>query len=209
MKGEAMQNIDKKETTSTPRRRILWISLGAVVVLAASVGLWLGLRNYGRPKPSRHAAVANMADTSSPADDDSTDSTVPDAGVQVDLGPDDLKKAQIQTVSVDTKETSSTLRVPGIVNANEYHDVHVTPLVGGVIRQVPVALGDHVRRGQPMAVIFSSDLADAETGYLAMSAALEADHKKLERTQIQHKSGKFQPQPMAQQPQRSEQKSRH
>jgi RND family efflux transporter MFP subunit len=34
-----------------------------------------------------------------------------------------------------------------------------------------------------MAVIFSSDLADAETEYLAMSAALEADHKKLLRTQ--------------------------
>jgi hypothetical protein len=35
-----------------------------------------------------------------------------------------------------------------------------------------------------MAVIFSSDLADAETGYLAMLAALVADHKKLARTQI-------------------------
>jgi cobalt-zinc-cadmium efflux system membrane fusion protein len=183
MKGEVMQNIDKKETTSTPRRRILWISLGAVVVLAASVGLWLGLRNTGKPKPSRHVLVANMADTSSPADDDSTDSTEPDAGVQVDLGPDDLKKAQIQTVHVDIQETASTLRVPGVVSADEYHEVHVTPLVGGVIRQVPVALGDHVRRGQPMAVIFSSDLADAETGYLAMLAELEADHKKLERTQ--------------------------
>jgi outer membrane protein, heavy metal efflux system len=31
-------------------------------------------------------------------------------------------------------------------------------------------------------IIFSSDLADAETTYLAMSAALEADHKKLQRT---------------------------
>src|SRR3984893_8364352 len=55
--------------------------------------------------------------------------------------------------------------------------------VGGVIRQVPVALGDHVRRGLPMAVVFSSDLADAETGYLAMLAELGADHKKLERTE--------------------------
>ena len=31
MKGEAMQNIDKKETTSTPRRRMMWIGLGAAV----------------------------------------------------------------------------------------------------------------------------------------------------------------------------------
>jgi cobalt-zinc-cadmium efflux system membrane fusion protein len=81
------------------------------------------------------------------------------------------------------RETSGTLRVPGIVNPDEYREVHVTPLVGGVIKQVPVVLGDRVRRGQPLAVIFSSDLADAETGYLAMLAELEADHKKLERTQ--------------------------
>jgi membrane fusion protein, heavy metal efflux system len=103
--------------------------------------------------------------------------------LQVDLGPDDLKKAQIQTVHVDMRRKGSTLRVPGVVNPDEYKAVHVTPLVGGVIRQVPMVLGDHVRRGEPMAAVFSSDLADAETGYLAMLAELEADHKKLERTE--------------------------
>jgi RND family efflux transporter MFP subunit len=183
MKGEAMQNIDKTETIATPRRRTMWIGLGVVIVLAASVGLWFGLRNSSRPKPRQHAPMASMADMPSPASDDSTDSTTPDAALQVDLGPDDLKKAQIQTVHVDIRETGSTLRVPGVVNPDEYKEVHVTPLVGGVTRQVPVVLGDHVRRGQPMAVVFSSDLADAETGYLAMLAELEADHKKLERTE--------------------------
>jgi membrane fusion protein, heavy metal efflux system len=103
--------------------------------------------------------------------------------LQVDLGPDDLKKAQIQTVHVDMRETATTLRVPGVVYPDEYKEVHITPLVGGIIRQVPVVLGDHVRRGQSMAVVFSSDLADAETGYLAMLAELGADHKKLERTE--------------------------
>jgi RND family efflux transporter MFP subunit len=183
MKGEAMQNIDKTETIATPRRRTMWIGLGVVIVLAASVGLWFGLRNSSRPKPRQHPPMASMADMPSPASDDSTDSTTPDAALQVDLGPDDLKKAQIQTVHVDMRETGSTLRVPGVVNPDEYKEVHVTPLVGGVIRQVPVVLGDHVRRGQPMAVVFSSDLADAETGYLAMLAELGADHKKLERTE--------------------------
>jgi RND family efflux transporter MFP subunit len=127
--------------------------------------------------------MSSMADMPSPSNNDSTDSTAANADLQVELGPDDLKKAQVQTVHVDMKGSSGTLRVPGIVNPDEYREVHVTPLVGGVIRQVPVVLGDHVRRGQPIAVIFSSDLADAETGYLVMSAELEADHKKLERTQ--------------------------
>jgi RND family efflux transporter MFP subunit len=183
MKGEDMFNTDKKETTAIPRRRAMWIGIGVVIVLAASVGLWFGLRNSVRPKLRQHAPMASMADMPSPASDDSTDSTTPDTALQVDLGPDDVKKAQIQTVHVDMRETAGTLRVPGVVNPDEYKEVHVTPLVGGVIRQVPVVLGDHVRRGQPMAVIFSTDLADAETEYLAMMAALEADHKKLLRTQ--------------------------
>ena len=118
MKGETMQNIDKTETTATPRRRTMWIGLGVVIVLAASVGLWFGLRNSSRPKPRQHPPMASMADMPSPANDDSVDSTTPDAALQVDLGPDDLKKAQIQTVHVDMRETGSTLRVPGACHAS-------------------------------------------------------------------------------------------
>ncbi len=178
-----MQITDKNLATSTPRRRMMWIGLGAFIVLAISAGLWFGTQHSTRPKPRQHAPMSSMADMPSPSNNDSTDSTAANADLQVELGPDDLKKAQVQSVHVDMKESPGTLRVPGIVNPDEYREVHVTPLVGGVIRQVPVVLGDHVRRGQPMAVIFSSDLADAETGYLVMSAELEADHKKLERTQ--------------------------
>src|SRR5258708_7607353 len=189
MKGEDMLNTYKKDTTSTPRRRVMWIGFGGVTVIAVVVGLWFGTQHSQRPKQSNHAPMSSMADMPSPSNDDSADSTAANTDLQVELGPDDLKKARLHTVHVDMKETSSTLRVPGIVSPDEYREVHVTPLVGGVIRQVPVVLGDHVRRGQPMAVIFSSDLADAETGYLAMSAALEADHKKLERTQKLMKLG--------------------
>src|SRR5258707_7513911 len=183
MKGETMQITETKETPPAPRRRVMWIGLGAVTVLAIAFGLWFGTQQGSRPKPRQPAPTSSMADMPSAPNDNSTDSTAANADLQVELGPDDLKKAQVQSVHVDMKESPGTLRVPGIVNPDEYREVHVTPLVGGVIRQVPVVLGDHVRRGQPMAVIFSSDLADAETGYLARSAQLEADRKKLERTQ--------------------------
>ena len=176
-----MQNTEKKETSSTPRRRIMWLGLGTITALAVATGIWLSTQHTVKPKARQHAPMASMADM--PSSDDSTESTPANTELQVELGPDDLKKAQLQTVHVDMGETASTLRVPGIVNPDEYQEVHVTPLVGGIIKQVPVVLGDHVRRGQTLAVIFSSDLADAETGYLAMLAELEADHKKLERTQ--------------------------
>jgi RND family efflux transporter MFP subunit len=40
-----------------------------------------------------------------------------------------------------------------------------------------------VSRGAPLATIFSAELADAQTKFLSMVAMLEADHRKLERTQ--------------------------
>ena len=184
MKGEAMQNIENT-TASTSRRRRLWIGLGLIVVLAVGAGIWFSTQQAAKPTKKQHAPMAGMADMKDMPgmSDDSSDSSASSWGIQVDLGPDDLKKAQVQTVHLDMRETASTLRVPGNVNPDEYKEVHVTPLVGGVIRQVPVVLGDHVKRGQTLAVVFSSELAMAESEYLAMMAELEADHKKLERTQ--------------------------
>jgi len=178
-----MLSRETKETTAALRRRGMWIGFGAVTAVAIAVGVWFATQHGSHPKPRQHAPMSSMADMPSAANDDSADSTAADTDLQVELGPDDLKKAQVQTVHVDVKKTSSTLRVPGIVNPDEYREVHVTSLVGGVIKQVPVVLGDHVKRGQPLAVVFSSELAEAETQYLSHLAELEADHKKLVRTQ--------------------------
>jgi membrane fusion protein, heavy metal efflux system len=55
--------------------------------------------------------------------------------------------------------------------------------VGGVVTQVTAELGQTVKRGQALAQLFSRDLAEAQTAYLSTSAELEAEHKKLVRTQ--------------------------
>src|SRR6266852_8657609 len=188
MKGEAMEKTDMKETTP-PHRRVMWIGFGAVTVVAIAFRLRFATHHGRRRKSRQHAAMSSLADMSTPPNDNSMESAAANADLQVELGPDDLKKAQVQTVHVDVRKTASTLRVPGIVNPDEYREVHVTSLVGGVIRQVPVVLGDHVKRGQPLAVVFSSELAEAETQYLAHLAELEADHKKLVRTQTLVKLG--------------------
>src|SRR5207248_7322170 len=44
-------------------------------------------------------------------------------------------------------------------------------------------LGSLVSRGQPLAVVFSAELAEAQMKYLSMRAMLEADHQKLVRTE--------------------------
>jgi len=177
-----MQNIENTKVPSSTRR-LKWITFGSILVLAVGAGIWFSTQLATKPKAKLHAPVSATADVSSSTSGDSADSSTTSSGLQVDLGPDDLKKAQVRTVRLEMEQIASTLRVPGIVKSDQYKEVHVTPLIGGVIRQVPVVLGDRVRRGQTLAVVFSSELATAESEYLAMLAELEADHKKLQRTQ--------------------------
>jgi RND family efflux transporter MFP subunit len=106
-----------------------------------------------------------------------------DADVEIVLAPEAVARAGIKTAPVTVGSTTMEVVVPGSVVANSYREVKVAPVAAGVVTKVNVELGASVRRGQPLATIFSTDLADAQTRYLSMTAMLEADHKKLERTQ--------------------------
>src|SRR5712691_7705378 len=76
----------------------------------------------------------------------------------------------------------TSVTVPGNVMPNAYKEVKVTPITAGLVTRVHVELGAVVRRGAPLVTVFSAELADYQTKYMSMSAMLEADHKKLERT---------------------------
>jgi cobalt-zinc-cadmium efflux system membrane fusion protein len=159
------------------------IALAALVLGLLVAGVWFVAKRSLKPAPAPSDSMASMGAMAMPAASSPTKGSAGSTELQIDLAPDDLKKAQIHTVRVANGVTAAKLRVPGIVKANEYREVHVTPLVGGVVKEVPVVLGDHVKRGQPLAIIFSSELAEAETQYVSYLAELEAEHKKLERTQ--------------------------
>ncbi len=178
-----MQTIETHEVVSRRQpwfRRIGYAAILATLVLA---GLWLGTRHRDVAKPAQQDTMSSMSGMASPVSAPSADASGTSAELQIDLATDDLKKAQIRTARVTKGVTAAKLRVPGIVKPNEYREVHVTSLVGGIVKQVPVVLGDHVKRGQPLAVIFSGELAEAETQYVSYLAELEAEHKKLVRTQ--------------------------
>jgi len=170
------------ETQGHRRRWIVLAGSGAIVAILALAGFWF-MRHAVGTKPVSRAPASSPGGSKAQAVVRAEDATVPSTDPEINLTADDLKKAQIHTARVLRRATETTLRVPGIVKAGEYREVHVTPIADGIVRQVPVVLGDHVRSGQPLAVIFSSELAEAETQYLAYMAELEAEHKKLQRTQ--------------------------
>jgi len=101
---------------------------------------------------------------------------------EVVLTPEALARAGIKTAPVSTIAGGPIATVPGSVTANAYREVKVTPIAPGIVTKVHADLGTIVKRGAPLLTLFSADLADSQTKYLSMSAALEADHKKLERT---------------------------
>jgi cobalt-zinc-cadmium efflux system membrane fusion protein len=178
-----MQTIDTRNTGSDKRPWFKWLTFAALVVVFVVAGFYFAGRRFTKTTPPPQDSMAAMGGMTPPASVSSSAAPSGSADLQIELATDDLKKAQIRTARVMNGVTAVKLRVPGIVKANEYREVHVTPLVGGVVKEVPVVLGDHVKRGQPLAIIFSSELAEAETQYVSYLAELDAEHKKLERTE--------------------------
>jgi cobalt-zinc-cadmium efflux system membrane fusion protein len=157
-----------------------------LVALGVAAGIWGERRNAGggsaNPAPQKASppqggpAMLGMSSAPAAAPD-------PAGDVEVLLPAEALAKVGINTSTIAAVAASASVQVSGSVMPNAYREVKVTPIVGGIVTKVPVGLGDSVRRGDPVVVLFSAELADAQTKYLSMAAMLEADHRKLERTQ--------------------------
>lgn len=153
------------------------IALVALVGLAAAGGFVWGERRAGRlaaenPRPPQAAPPATSA---SPRGSEEP--------VEVSLTPDAMGRAGIKTAAVRRQAITASITVPGTVAPNAYRETKAAALVGGIARTVDVELGTSVSRGQPLAILVSTDLADAQMKYLSARAMLAADHQKLIRTE--------------------------
>jgi membrane fusion protein, heavy metal efflux system len=79
---------------------------------------------------------------------------------------------ELTVLAVPAQPQSPIVTAPALVESHPLRTVTVLPAGGGRVRAVKVVLGDHVRRGQVLAVIDSPDLAQAyEDNDKAASAA--------------------------------------
>lgn len=165
-----------RKTRKTDRVRSVLINgiLGLVLAAAGAAAMWL----YQRPGANHKAA-------SLPAPFSPTSAEVPTepSEIEVTLPTDALERVHLKTAEVSERPLAVSVRVPGVVQSNGYREVHVTPLVGGVVTKAFGELGQWVKRGQPLARVFSSELAEAQTHFLTMRAELDAEHKRLKRTE--------------------------
>jgi len=161
-------------------RKHLAQGIGAIVMIV--VGVVAGATWTERHSRRQPTGVAGTSAGSTGVQADRGEAKS-DEAVEVSLTPEAVERAGIKTAAARRAAVSASVTIPGTIMSNAYRDTKVNALVGGVVRQVTVELGTAVTRGQPLSVIFSAELADAQMKYLAMQAMLNADHQKLERTQ--------------------------
>jgi RND family efflux transporter MFP subunit len=178
--------------SSESRVSVRWpvLVVAAVVLLAVGAGAaYVGLRSRPlgqsssdeQPRTPGAGVPAAVPTAEPPASSPLASAPLPD--VVVTLSQEAVKRAGITTTAVSAGTTSTGVRAPGVVEANAYKQVVVTPVVSGRITRVTADLGQPVQRGQMLAQIFSPELADAQTRYISARADLEAHEQELARTE--------------------------
>jgi RND family efflux transporter MFP subunit len=99
------------------------------------------------------------------------------------LSKEGVDRAGIVVSRVTGSTTGGRLRLPAVVEPNAYRTVVVTPIVGGRVTSVSAQLGQQVRRGQSLAQVYSPELAETQSRYLASRAELDAHERELRRTE--------------------------
>jgi cobalt-zinc-cadmium efflux system membrane fusion protein len=96
------------------------------------------------------------------------------------------KKAVIEEVKL--QPVSDAITLSGKISANEDKLIKVYPVVGGVVEEMKVQLGDHVSRGQTLAVIRSGEIADYQGQLSNAQSSVKIAEKNLTAAKEMFKS---------------------
>jgi RND family efflux transporter MFP subunit len=155
--------------------RIAGLFAAAAVGVGAVTMYW-----WMRPRPSTGSTPVAESGTTAQPSSAMVESTAP---ATVMLSEDAIRRAGVASTSVEQATGIARLRLPAVVEPNRYAEVVVTPIANGRVTRVGVELGDQVTEGQPLAEIFSSELAEVQARYLTMSSEFDAAHERLRRTE--------------------------
>lgn len=81
------------------------------------------------------------------------------------LNPAQMTLADIQVEALAARPVDYQLYAPGEILSNGYTSYRVSPRVASVVLRRHVALGDHVKQGQPLVTLFSESLAQVQADY--------------------------------------------
>jgi cobalt-zinc-cadmium efflux system membrane fusion protein len=98
-------------------------------------------------------------------------------------------RARLAVEPAPTQEKSTAVVTPGIVESDPARTVAILPPGAGRVKEVKVTLGDHVQRGQVLALIDSPDLAQAYDDNDKAAAAAALASRFLNYQDAQYKIG--------------------
>jgi membrane fusion protein, heavy metal efflux system len=177
--NETPESSRPAETDAPSGRNKTNVIIVAAVAVVAVVGiaviallLWPG--KAGKPVPAPRSV--SFEETPGPQTASAEQNLI--------LTTEQLERAglKIETVGESPSTEATSQMTTGIVQPNTYKETPVVSLVGGIVRSVSGELGQNVRRGQRVAVVFSNELADAQSKYLTAVAALDEHHRHHMRT---------------------------
>ncbi len=179
--NEEQEIIESNDTSNTARpsvnRKPIYIAAGIAGVLilsAIAIWFWRG-RETGQVVPApRNVSFDN--NTSGQPSDSNGDQTLT-------IPPEQVERAgiKIETVGETLSSEAANVSSTGVIQSNAYGETPVISLLGGVVRRVNAELGQNVGRGQTVAVVFSDDLAAAQSRYLMLQTELETSRTAYDR----------------------------
>ncbi len=163
---------------SRKNRQPLFIAAAiAILVIVGGTAFWYFRGgNEGQPLPAPRTVTFG---------DNTSGSTAGTPGEEtVTIQPDQVDKIglTIETAGETLSSEGASVAATGVVQPNSYQETPVISLLGGVLRSVTGVLGQSVGRGQTVAVIFSDELAAAQSRYLALRTDAQAARQNYDRT---------------------------
>jgi len=135
------------------------------LALSLSLALLVGNILLNGTLLGRRALLASAATSPEPVSADSSAGPAPLVSAQlasvVELAEGKWKSAGIRTEPARLVELPEEVGVTGKVEANTDHRVEVRPRAPGILREVPVRLGQKVKQGDVLAVLDSPDIGTA------------------------------------------------
>lgn len=161
-------------SATTKRKRLAAVGAAATILALAVV---VSIRMFGS---SGHAPEQGVSDASP---------SFVHQGDKIIIPQGSALRSRLVVQPVDSKNGPRTLLLPASVEADPAHTVNVlTPVAGRVVKLL-VRLGDHVAKGQQLAVIESGDLAQAYADDEKARDALQHAERSLERVRGLNKAG--------------------
>lgn len=173
----------EKVSTRSPRTAVNRTAIVAIIAIVAIVAVVIvvfmlrraGSSGAGRPVPAPRNIQAEQP-SSIPTTSEATVTIDPEAARRAGIKTEPVGEALLAGSAMPAQTTT------GVVEANAYRTTPVVSLVGGILRRVNAELGENVTHGQTVAVVFSDELAMAQSRYLNLVAELDEHHKHHVRT---------------------------